>query len=147
VVVIDAPKEFAKTLGILPDGAELRTRATKERTLTIWFAKSARRYEAQMRAVQLALAGAPLWVAWPKKASNVESDMSETIVREVALAHGLVDYKVCAIDETWSGLKFSIRDEDKIKSARPSEKKRPAGAATKRKPASASAAKKKVARR
>ncbi|HXS08437.1 MAG TPA: hypothetical protein VN852_00505 [Candidatus Krumholzibacteria bacterium] len=135
VVVIDAPREFTKTLGILPDGAELRTRATKERSLTIWFVKSARRYEAQMRAVQLALAAAPLWVAWPKKASNVESDISETIVREVALAHGLVDYKVCAIDETWSALKFSIRAEDKIKTVRATEKKKPVRVAAKKKTA------------
>ncbi len=140
VVVIDAPRDFGKTLGILPDGAELRTRATKERSLTIWFVKSARRYEAQMRAVQLALAGAPLWVAWPKKASNVESDISETVVREVALAHGLVDYKVCAIDETWSGLKFAIRAEDKIKSV--TDKKKPV-----RKTSGASATKKKTAAR
>jgi hypothetical protein len=109
VVLIDAPNDFARTLGVLPAGAELRTRATKERSLTIWFCKSARRYQAQIRAVALALVGAPLWVAWPKKASGVESDMSETVVRDVALAHNLVDYKVCAIDDTWSGLKFAAR--------------------------------------
>jgi len=109
VVVIDAPRDFAKMLGVLPDGAELRSRATRERNLTIWFVKSARRYQAQFRPVLLALAGAPLWVAWPKQASSVESDISETIVREVALEHGLVDYKVCAIDATWSGLKFVMR--------------------------------------
>jgi hypothetical protein len=111
VVLIDAPSDFAKTLGVLPGGAELRARATKERSLTIWFCKSARRYQAQIRAVTGALAGAPLWIAWPKKSSGVESDLSETIVRDAALAHGLVDYKVCAIDETWSGLKFAVRGE------------------------------------
>jgi len=113
VVLIDAPKDFARTLGVLPAGAELRARATKERSLTIWFCKSARRYQAQFRPVMIALAGQPLWVAWPKRASNVESDMSETIVRDVALARGLVDYKVCAIDETWSALKFVVREEKK----------------------------------
>jgi hypothetical protein len=123
VVLIDAPKDFARTLGVLPDGAELRARATQERSLTIWFCKSARRYQAQFRPVMMALAGQPLWVAWPKKASAVESDMSETIVRDVALAHELVDYKVCAIDETWSGLKFAER-EDKTKPARPAAKKK-----------------------
>jgi hypothetical protein len=124
VVVIDAPKEFARTLGVLPDGAELRTRATRERNLTIWFVKSARRYQAQFRPVMLALSGAPLWVVWPKKASHVESDMAETVVRDVALAHGLVDYKVCALDETWSGLKFSVRAEEKVGSARTAAKKK-----------------------
>jgi len=124
VVVIDAPKEFARTLGVLPDGAELRTRATRERNLTIWFVKSARRYQAQFRPVMLALSGAPLWVVWPKKASNVESDMAETVVRDVALAHGLVDYKVCALDETWSGLKFSVRAEEKAAPARTAARKK-----------------------
>jgi hypothetical protein len=109
VVLIDAPRDFAKTLGVLPAGVDLRLRATRERTLTVWFCKSSRRYQAQIRAVVLALAGAPLWVAWPKKASGVDSDMSETIVRDVAILHGLVDYKVCAIDDTWSGLKFAVR--------------------------------------
>jgi len=123
VVLIDAPNDFVRTLGVLPSGADLRTRATKERSLTIWFCKSSRRYQAQIRAVVLALAGAPLWVAWPKKSSAVESDISETIVRDVALAHNLVDYKVCAIDETWSGLKFAVRGE-KAKPARAAAKKK-----------------------
>ncbi len=124
VVLIDAPKDFAKTLGVLPEGAELRARATQERTLTIWFVKSARRYQAQFRAVVLALAGEPLWVAWPKKASGVDSDMSETIVRDVALEHNLVDYKVCAIDETWSGLKFAVRGANTEDKKRPAAKKK-----------------------
>ena len=128
VVLIDAPKDFSRTLGVLPEGAELRARATQERTLTIWFVKSARRYQAQIRAVVIALAGAPLWVAWPKKASDVDTDISETIVRDVALAHNLVDYKVCAIDETWSGLKFAVRganpDGKKAAAKKPAAKKK-----------------------
>ncbi|HEY8460201.1 MAG TPA: hypothetical protein VIM99_07460, partial [Blastocatellia bacterium] len=50
-----------------------------------------------------------LWIAWPKQASGVESDMTQNVVRETGLACGLVDYKVCAIDATWSGLKFARR--------------------------------------
>ena len=124
VVLIDAPKDFAKTLGVLPEGADLRSRATQERTLTIWFVKSARRYQAQIRAVLLALAGEPLWVAWPKKAFGMDTDMSETIVRDVALDHNLVDYKVCAIDETWSGLKFAVRGANTDEKKRPAAKKK-----------------------
>ena len=56
---------------------------------------------------------AGLWIAWPKRASGVETDMTEDVAREVALAHGLVDNKVCAIDETWSGLRLVIRLEDR----------------------------------
>ncbi|HEX6791664.1 MAG TPA: hypothetical protein VF247_10175 [Candidatus Krumholzibacteria bacterium] len=143
VVVIDAPRDFARTLGVIPDGAELRSRATQERTLTIWFCKSARRYQAQIRAVVVALAGAPLWVAWPKKASLVESDMSETIVRDVALEHNLVDYKVCAIDETWSALKFAMRGAA-LETKKPAVKKTAARKPAAKKPV---AAKKKAAAR
>jgi len=54
-----------------------------------------------------------LWVGWPKKASGVASDLSEDVVRKIGLAAGLVDVKVCAIDETWSGLKFVYRVKDR----------------------------------
>jgi hypothetical protein len=50
-----------------------------------------------------------LWIAWPKKASGVASDLSQTVVRQVGLAAGLVDYKICAIDQTWSALLFTRR--------------------------------------
>ena len=50
-----------------------------------------------------------LWLLWPKKASGVRTDVSEPVVRQTGLAHGLVDYKICAVDATWSGLKFSRR--------------------------------------
>jgi hypothetical protein len=55
-----------------------------------------------------------LWIAWPKKASKVATDMTEDVVREVALPTGLVDNKVCAIDETWSGLRLVIRVEHRV---------------------------------
>jgi hypothetical protein len=61
---------------------------------------------------RLETAGA-LWVAWPKKASGVRTDLSENVVRDVGLATGLVDVKVCAVDETWSGLKFVRRLKDR----------------------------------
>ena len=53
--------------------------------------------------------GAGLWIAWPKKASGVETDVTEDVVRAAGLATAMVDYKVCAIDATWSGLKFARR--------------------------------------
>jgi hypothetical protein len=56
---------------------------------------------------------AGLWIAWPKRASKVETDIAEDVVRELALAHTLVDNKVCAIDETWSGLRLVIRLRDR----------------------------------
>ena len=56
---------------------------------------------------------AGLWIAWPKRASGVDTDLTEAVVRELALAHALVDNKVCAIDGTWSGLRLVIRLRDR----------------------------------
>lgn len=63
-------------------------------------------------AARLAPSGG-LWVAWPKKSSGVETDLDENLVREYGLGQGLVDNKVCAIDETWSGLRFVVRVKDR----------------------------------
>lgn len=54
-----------------------------------------------------------LWVSWPKKSSKVASDLDENIIRDYGLANGLVDVKVCAVDEVWSGLKFMYRVKDR----------------------------------
>ena len=54
-----------------------------------------------------------LWVSWPKKASGVKTDLNDNVVRELGLAAGLVDVKVCAVDEIWSGLKFVVRLKDR----------------------------------
>ena len=59
-----------------------------------------------------------LWVAWPKKSSGVQTDLTENVVRDIGLANGLVDNKVCAIDETWSGLRFVVRIKDRPKPAK-----------------------------
>jgi hypothetical protein len=71
-------------------------------------------FEQRLPALRRALApDGGLWIAWPKRASGVETDMTEDVVREVALPTGLVDNKVCAIDETWSGLRLVIRLENR----------------------------------
>lgn len=68
--------------------------------------------EREIRALrQLIAPGGFIWVSWPKKASKVATDVTEDVVRELALPIGLVDVKVCAVDETWSGLKLMIRKE------------------------------------
>jgi hypothetical protein len=60
-----------------------------------------------------------IWVSWPKASSRVETDLSDVVIREVGLKNGLVDVKVCAVDETWSGLKFVRRLEDKDGNSHP----------------------------
>lgn len=110
VALVDAPDDFAATLGPLPDGVRLRRGARGPAQVVLLFARSqadlARRFPAATRA--LADPGA-LWLAWPKKASGVASDLGEREIRAFGLERAFVDYKICAIDDTWSGLCFSRR--------------------------------------
>ena len=112
VAWLGAPAHFPGLLGPLPAGVRLKTRAAAPLDLVVLFvtrrAELARRLPALRRAV--APDGA-VWAAWPKRASGVDTDVTEDVVRDVALPLGLVDVKVCAIDETWSGLKLVIRKE------------------------------------
>ena len=101
-------------LGELPEEAKLRRRmAPRQRPdVVVWFVS--RRFELERRLGGIRRQMAPatsLWVAWPKKTSGVAADMTENAIREVALPTGLVDNKVCAIDETWSALRLVIRLE------------------------------------
>ena len=104
-----APAGFEKTLGRLPEGARV-TRTARRADRTLLFVRSraelARRLPGAARALE---AGQGLWIAWPKQASGMKSGLSERHVRERGLALGIVDYKICAIDETWSGLLFAKR--------------------------------------
>lgn len=106
VALVGAPHGFRRELVGLPPEVALTARAASAPDLTVWFVKSARELESGV-ARKAREMGQGLWIAWPKKASALASDVSETEVRAAGLAHGLVDYKVCAINETWSGLKFA----------------------------------------
>ena len=109
VATVGAPSEFAKVLGPLPAGARVRRGLSGPRDLTLWFITSRRQLEGDLQRVIPEKGTGSLWVAWPKKASGVATDLTEDALREVILPHGLVDRKVCAIDATWSGLLFSWR--------------------------------------
>jgi hypothetical protein len=107
LLLMNAPKDFRRTLGELPDDVRVVARAGKPVDIAVWFVTSRTEFE---RGIALAAGCAQgLWVAWPKKASGIVTDISENLIRDGALAHGIVDYKVCAIDATWSGLKFAKR--------------------------------------
>ncbi len=109
VALVGAPPGFEITLGELPEGVSLRKQARGRPDLVIWFARSKSELERRVERMG-ALAGAGgLWIAWPKKASGIDTDLSQNIVRRTGLASGLVDYKVCAIDSVWAGLKFTRR--------------------------------------
>ena len=109
----DAPGNFETTLGPLPEGSRLLRGGRARGDLGLWFVRSRRDLE---RGVARRAAGIPpkgLWVAWPKKASGVPTDLAGSDVRRAGLAHGLVDYKICAVDAVWSGLKFAPRRNPK----------------------------------
>jgi hypothetical protein len=107
-----APDGFVASLGALPEGARVAARGPFD--LAVVFVRSARELERALAAAKPRMdpAGA-LWIAWPKKSSGVATDVTEDVVRASARAAALVDVKVCAIDETWSGLKLVVRLKDR----------------------------------
>ncbi len=107
VALMDAPEDFDKTLGRLPKNANLARNPRGQQTLTLWFVTSLDDYRSRLRG--LAGVTEKMWVIWPKKSSGVRTDLSEQAIRDAGLAIGLVDYKVCAVDTTWSGLLFTHR--------------------------------------
>ena len=110
VLLIDPPEDFSETLGPLPERASLRTEPGGPAQLAVWFTRSRADLEGRLEETLCSLAeGGSMWIASPKKASKVASDLNQNVVREVGLAAGLVDYKVCSIDGTWSGLLFTRR--------------------------------------
>jgi hypothetical protein len=109
VRMVGAPQGFRKTLGALPEGAELREDLRGRPNLTLWFLPNLEVLERGMQAMAASLEEGSIWMIWPKKASGMATDLSEQKVRKAGLAAGLVDYKVCAVDATWSGLLFTRR--------------------------------------
>jgi len=111
VLLLGAPDGFAEdTLGELPDGVQVGRRAAGKADVLVSFHTERRDFEQRLPKLRAAMEpAAGLWIAWPKQAAKVPTDMTENVVREVALPTGLVDNKVCAIDATWSGLRLVIR--------------------------------------
>ncbi len=109
VLLLDAPAGAEALLAPLPPGVVLRRGNRGARATTVWFTTSERDLRRRFDAVAAAVGEGTLWLAWPKRSSGVETDLSEDVVRALALAAGLVDTKVCAIDATWSGLRLTRR--------------------------------------
>ena len=109
-----APEGFRDLLGELPDGVSIKARVRGPLDVIVFFTKSRAELERRLPALRRAMDPAGgLWIAWPKRSSGVETDMTEDVAREFGLANRLVDNKVAAIDETWSGLRLVIRLEDR----------------------------------
>jgi hypothetical protein len=112
IVALNAPVRYATLLGALPDGAEIVPRLSRGAKFVHLFVTERAELEKRLPALrtQLDEAGV-LWISWPKKAAKVATDVTEDVVRAFALPLGFVDVKVCAVDETWSGLKLMVRRE------------------------------------
>jgi CheY-like chemotaxis protein len=110
IALINCPDGFKKLLGELPRGTILVEKTGKSHDLMVWFLLSEKELRGGIKKMKAGLAEKGcLWIAWPKKTSGIQSDLSQVVVRKIGLDAGLVDFKVCSIDDTWSGLKFVKR--------------------------------------
>jgi len=113
IFVDGAPSAYGAMVGPLPADVEIKAEPKTSLDMVHLFATRAAVLAAKLKRYRKTIASdGMIWVSWPKKSSGLASDLSDIVVRDTALALGLVDTKVCAIDDTWSGLKFVIpRDQ------------------------------------
>jgi hypothetical protein len=114
VATIGAPKGYRKLLAPLPERVSFTAEIAANAPFVHFFVKERQILEKELKRLRRLLADAGvLWISWPKKSSGVVTDITEDVIREVCLPLGFVDVKVCAVDETWSGLKLMIRRENR----------------------------------
>ncbi len=114
IVLLGAPDGFEAELEPLPDGVRVRRRLQAGIDVAVLFVTSRRQLERRFPQVVAALRPAGgLWVAWPRWSSGVATDLTENTLRDVVLPTGLVDNKVCAVNQAWSGLRFVVRRENR----------------------------------
>jgi hypothetical protein len=112
VLCIDAPADYRSLLEPIPDGVTFASRSGAGVDLAHLFVTERGRLAKELATLRGKLRPeTPVWVSWPKKASGVPSNVTEDVIREVALSMGYVDVKVCAVSEVWSGLKVVVRKE------------------------------------
>ena len=110
--LINPPDDYAATLDPMPDGIVIAPSTRGRLDVVHLFTASRAELERRIPALRKAIdPDGMIWVSWPKKSSGVVSDVTEDVIRAIALPTGLVDVKVCAVDATWSGLKLVIRRE------------------------------------
>ena len=112
LVLIGAPDGFRHELIGLPHDVRVRSRVGAAPDLIVWFVRNRRTLDAGIARISETM-GKGLWLAWPKKATGLAPDLSEDVIRGAGLGHGLVDYKVCAITDVWSGLRVVWRKENR----------------------------------
>ena len=119
IATVAEPPSFDKALGALPEGAAFVGSTAKNVDVIVAFETDLKQFKKHLPELEKRIQqDGMIWVAWPKKASGMKTDLSEDEIRDLALKRKLVDIKVCAIDEIWSGLKLVIRKENRAKAAK-----------------------------
>ena len=114
LLALDPPPNYRALLAPLPDGVTMARRISPTVDVVHVFTASRARLATVLKSSLRSMRpDAAIWVSWPKKSSKAATDITEDVIREVALPLGLVDIKVCAVDETWSGLKLVIRKQNR----------------------------------
>ncbi|SRR6266849_5557041 len=114
IYLSDAPKNYLTLVAPLPEGIRVVRKIDGETDIVHIFSTERAHLAAALRATLKRIKpDGTIWVSWPKKSSKVSTDITENTIREVALPMGLVDIKVCAVDEVWSGLKLVVRKENR----------------------------------
>jgi hypothetical protein len=114
IALVNAPRDFDQVLGDLPVEAQIVRRLASALDIILFFVLSERALARDFpKLAKRLLPNGMIWIAWPKKSSGVKTDLSFDNVQRIGLDAGLVDVKICAIDETWSGLKFVYRLKDR----------------------------------
>jgi hypothetical protein len=114
IAILNPPDDYEKTLGELPAGVEIADSLNGTVDFIHFFTRERKILETEFANLKGALAqDGSLWISWPKRAAKIKTDLDENIVRDIGLERGLVDVKVAAVDEVWSGLKFVYRLGDR----------------------------------
>jgi hypothetical protein len=114
IALLSSPPGYRKTLDPLPDRVNCAEELDEKLDFIQLFASTHTDLKLRFKEAKRCLAAnGSLWISWPKKASGLATDLDENLIREIGLGLGLVDVKVCAVDETWSGLKFVYRLKDR----------------------------------
>ena len=114
IVIINAPTNYRRLLGKIPEGVTFSDRLKPDSSFIHVFTRKRSELANRLPVLRARIADiGTVWVSWPKKSSGVATDITEDVIRAVALPLGFVDIKVCAVDETWSGLKLMIRRENR----------------------------------
>jgi len=114
VVTVNAPANYRRLLGQIPDSITFSERLKSGSSFVHLFTSRRSEMQKKMSILRDKISdNGAIWVSWPKKSSGISTDVTEDVIREIALPLGFVDIKVCAVDETWSGLKLMIRRENR----------------------------------